>query len=208
VGATKTLKCRATIIASSNRLLKKAAEQGSFRKDLYYRLNIFPICLKPLRSEDRREEITTLAKYFIQQSDICPHKKGKIKGMTKMAEEALTQYDWHGNIRELKNVIERAVMLENTEKIGLSSLSLNNDQPIQSTGKKTPVDKLKDFSLEKAEHELIARALQETGWQKTRAAALLGITRATLYTKVKQYNIKKEKTSTVNIPDAKKTVLA
>lgn len=192
VGGTQNLKCNATIIASSNRRLEKAIEKGDFRKDLYYRLNIFPVNLKNLSNPDRKEEIKLLAEYFIQNSDICPNKKRKIKGMTRMAEEALTEYDWPGNVRELKNVIERAIMLENTEKIGLSSLIIHKDEHHEEPKKNTQHHPAKDFSLEKAERELIARALQETGWQKTRAAALLGITRATLYTKVKQYNLKKQ----------------
>lgn len=120
--------------------------------------------------------------------------------MTRMAEEALTEYNWPGNVRELKNVIERAIMLENTEKIGLTSLIIQGNAHHEENTNSPQHQTAKDFSLEKAERELIARALQETGWQKTRAAALLGITRATLYTKVKQYNIKEEKSKS---PEAK-----
>ncbi len=113
--------------------------------------------------------------------------------MTNLAIEALERHTWYGNVRELRNVIERAILLESTTKIGLSSIVLDNpesnelsDSPMASNA-----NNIKDFSLEKAERELISRALQETGWQKTRAATLLGITRATLYAKVKQYNIEK-----------------
>ena len=108
-----------------------------------------------------------------------------------MAIEALEQHDWPGNVRELRNVIERAILLETTEKIGLSGIVF---EPTEWSGltENKKQDVIKDFSLAKAECELISRALQKTGWQKTRAAALLGITRATLYAKVKQYNIEKE----------------
>ena len=95
-------------------------------------------------------------------------------------------------MRELRNVIERAILLETTDKIGLRSIVIETAQAEATPG--TPAgSRTRDFSLEKAERELIARALHETGWQKTQAASLLGITRATLYAKVKQYNIQRQR---------------
>jgi transcriptional regulator with PAS, ATPase and Fis domain len=188
VGGLKDISCKATIIASSNRNLFKEVEKGKFRRDLYYRLTICPITLAPLRSSNRKNDIPLLAEYFIKNSTICPDKAGKIKGLTKLASESLQKHHWPGNVRELRNVIERAILLETTDKIGLSNLIL---QP-ESIDQDTPEDvtrPINDFSLERAEKELIAKALNESGWQKTRAAGLLGITRATLYAKVKQYNI-------------------
>jgi len=105
--------------------------------------------------------------------------------------EALEKHDWPGNVRELCNVIERAILLETTDKIGLNAIYIEPTEWSEVSNSTTP-GLIKDFSLAKAECELIARALQKTGWQKTRAAALLGITRATLYAKVKQYNIEKD----------------
>jgi DNA-binding NtrC family response regulator len=160
-----------------------------FRRDLYYRLNICPVIIAPLKSPDRKKDIPLLAEYFLKTSTICPEKSDKITSITKLALEALTKHDWPGNIRELHNVIERAILLETTEKIGLSSIIIDSDECGEPFN--PAANYAKDFSLAKAERELIARALQETGWQKTRAAALLGITRATLYAKVKQYNIEK-----------------
>ena len=94
-------------------------------------------------------------------------------------------------MRELKNVIDRAIVLETTDKIGLSSIIIDPEE-VESRHDYPITADIKDFSLSRAERELIARALKETGWQKTQAASLLGITRATLYAKVKQYNIEKE----------------
>jgi len=190
VGGTKEIPCTATIIASSNRNLHEEAEAGRFRKDLYYRLATCPIAIAPLRSPARRDDIQLLADYFLKTSSVCPHKKGSINSLTKFAHEALQKHLWPGNVRELKNVIERAILLETTDKVGLSSIIINPFEHNLSADSPSSAQN-KDFSLSKAERELIARALQETGWQKTQAATLLGITRATLYAKVKQYNIGK-----------------
>jgi DNA-binding NtrC family response regulator len=192
VGGVRDLDCRATIIASSNRDLKKEIREKRFRQDLYYRLNICPIQLTPLRSPQRRQDIQLLATYFLQTSSICAHRERRVSSITQLALEALCRHDWPGNVRELRNVIERAILLETTDKIGLSSIiidPLDSDEPLYPGRTRSG----EDFSLEKAERELIARALHETGWQKTQAAALLGITRATLYAKVKQYDIRQER---------------
>ncbi len=189
VGGLKDIECKATIIASSNRDLKKEVREKRFRQDLYYRLNICPITMAALCSPERRQDIQLLAQYFLQTSTICTHRSTPVVSITKLALEALCRHDWPGNVRELRNVIERAILLESTDKIGLSSIIID---PIDEESPCRALDgQMRDFSLEKAERELIARALHETGWQKTQAAALLGITRATLYAKVKQYNLRK-----------------
>jgi transcriptional regulator with PAS, ATPase and Fis domain len=238
VGGTSDLVCKATIIASSNRDLRQEVQANRFRRDLYYRLNICPITIAPLRTAERRMDIRPLAEYFLRTSTVCPDKAGKITSITEMAIEAIEKHIWPGNVRELRNVIDRAIMLETTDKIGLSSIFIESDdlaplsamwisqdcqsvlskvEGIESPASASPhiggrdlaicgqgvwraspmvenqsgASKTGDFSLDKAERELIARALQESGWQKTRAAALLGITRATLYAKVKQHNIQR-----------------
>ncbi|OQY07140.1 MAG: hypothetical protein B6I25_02520 [Planctomycetales bacterium 4572_13] len=197
VGGTEEIVCNATIIATSNRNLLEEAKKGRFRQDLYYRLCICPIQLSPLNSRDRRDDILLLAKYFIQNSVICPEKKGKVKGLTKLATETLLRHDWAGNVRELRNVIERAILLEQSDRIGTTNIILHTDcfDQDDASCSFTPAAE-KDFSLERAEKELIAKALDESGWQKTRAAALLGITRTTLYAKVKQYNIQQAEKNT------------
>jgi len=189
VGGIKDIECEATIIVSSNRNLQQETQANRFRRDLYYRINVSPITIALLRSPERREYIQLLAEYFLKTSTIFPEKHNKITSLTKFAMEALEKHDWPGNVRELRNVIERAILLETTDKIGLNSIILDPSDgqlPDSST-----TSRLDSFSLAKAERELISRALEETGWQKTKAATLLGITRATLYAKVKQYNIEK-----------------
>jgi DNA-binding NtrC family response regulator len=191
VGGVKDVESNATIIASSNRNLKKEAQANRFRQDLYYRLCVAPITLTPLRSPRRRQDIGLLAEYFLKTSSICPDKCDKITSLTKLAVEMLEQYDWPGNVRELRNVIDRGIIFETTNKIGVNSIVIDPSN-FDESSEASAAGAIRNYSLSKAERELIARALRETGWQKTRAAALLGITRATLYAKVKQYNIEKQ----------------
>jgi len=197
VGGTKEIRCNATIIASSNRSLRDEIQAKRFRADLFYRLDICPVSLAPLSSPNRSEDIELLAEYFIKTSTICPEKSNKITSITKLALEALTEHDWPGNVRELRNVIERAILLETTDKIGLSSIIIDSENADHFTDH-VRADNIKGLSLIKAERELIARALRETRGQKTRAAELLGISRATLYAKVKQHSI----TSSSSVPDS------
>jgi len=186
VGGTKDIRCDATIIASSNRNLFHSACQGEFRKDLYYRLAVFPITVPPLRSEERRDDIPLLAGYFLSKSKNIHGKRAK--GFSPAAQEELLRHDWPGNVRELKNVVERALILEKSDHISVSSLTIERD-PGRPPEHAAASLSGKNFSLEAAERELIIRALRETGGQKTRAAALLGISRATLHAKVNRYEI-------------------
>jgi DNA-binding NtrC family response regulator len=203
VGGIHDLTTNATIIATSNRNLTQEVRQGKFRQDLYYRLAICPIALAPLRAQTRKDDILLLAEYFIELSQICPEKKGKIKGLTKLAEEMLLRHPWPGNVRELRNVIERAILLESGEQIGTDNLFFELEMEEFDTQPQTQNSELssriRDFSLEKAEKELVRRALDEAGGQKTRAAALLGITRATLYAKVKQYQLEPTEETTLSV---------
>jgi two-component system response regulator HydG len=201
VGGIRDLTCRATIIASSNRNLRKEVQEKRFRQDLYYRLNICPIVMAPLRCPERRQDVALLAEYFLRTSNICGEKQTKVGSITKLALEALHRHAWPGNVRELRNVIERAILLERTDTISLRSIVIETGEAEETAGGSFN-SLARDFSLEKAERELIARALHETGWQKTQAASLLGITRATLYAKVKQYNIQKDKAQQGNMDHA------
>jgi len=146
VGGVKDITCNATIIASSNRNLEEETRANRFRRDLYYRLSICPITIAPLRWPERRDDIKLLAEYFLKTSTICPQKSNKIKSLTKLAVEALVKHDWPGNVRELRNVIERAILLETTDKIGLSSIVIGPPecgwQPQGST-----TGYIRDFSL-------------------------------------------------------------
>jgi DNA-binding NtrC family response regulator len=187
VGGTEDIACNATIIASSNRDLLAESTDGKFRRDLYYRLAVFPIVLPALASEDRRSDIPLLAEYFLETSSVSD--RAAALRLSEPARAKLEAHNWPGNVRELKNVIDRAVIIESADEVAAESIILDcpaNAEPTPITKPFQP----KDFSLETAEREFIMRALKETNWQRTRAAALLGITRATLHAKLKRYEIR------------------
>jgi len=194
VGGTKTIPCRASILASSNRDLAAEVRAGRFRRDLYYRLAVFPIELPPLRDPRRRDDVPLLAEYFIKMCAL-PRKR-PVRGLTEKARARLLAHDWPGNVRELRNVVERALIMETGHQIQPESLIIDGQNPstdAESNGdhgqSALPVPE-NDFSLQTAERLFITRALRETGWQRTRAAALLGISRATLHAKLKRYKIR------------------
>jgi DNA-binding NtrC family response regulator len=194
VGGTKEIPCRATLIASSNRALLEETERGRFRRDLYYRLAVFPIRIPALHEPSRREDIPLLAEYFLRTCVQQAPDEGDLpvpresRGLSDEAREALVSHSWPGNVRELRNVIERAAILAPVGVVGIQSLLFDHADPLAAA---TPAvsNAAKPFSLETAEREFILRAMKETGWQRTRAAMLLGITRATLLSKLKRYNI-------------------
>jgi two-component system response regulator HydG len=189
VGGSSEIPCDATVIASSNRDLFREALAGRFRRDLYYRLAVFPISIPTLNSPGRQEDISTLAGYFAES-----FRPGR--GPIEFSAEAmnmLKRHDWPGNVRELKNVIERAMILERGERITPQSIFIDHQcaaEPCLVPAQPAAGHKESDFSLETAEREFICRALKEVGWQRSKAAALLGITRATLLAKIKRYDIK------------------
>ncbi len=187
VGGTKNIPCRALIIVSSNRDLATEAKEGRFRSDVYYRLAVFPIRLPPLRAPERRDDIPLLADYFIENCSLpC---RGKVRGLSPESGRRLLAHNWPGNVRELRNTIERAMILEQSDRITPESLMMHDEPGLPGAYTNIPLPE-NDFSLKTAERLFITRALQETDWQRTRAAALLGITRATLHAKLKRYRIK------------------
>jgi two-component system, NtrC family, response regulator AtoC len=124
VGGTKPVKVNVRLIATSNRNIQQAIQDKGFREDLYYRLNVIPLYLPPLR--ERREDILPLARYFLQRLSLENHKE--LKELTKEAEEKLCHYSWPGNARELANVIERAVVMDDATQITPAQLFLDRDK--------------------------------------------------------------------------------
>jgi DNA-binding NtrC family response regulator len=201
VGATRDIDCNATILASSNKDLLEEAEAGRFRQDLYYRLAVLPIVVPPIRCDQRRDDIGLLAEYFLDVSGV-PKPNG-VPTLSPDARDILMMHNWPGNVRELRNVMERSLILECGDEISASSIIFDQQiEDARSISERAPEQSRQDFSLEAAEREFIQRALEETGWQRTRAAALLGITRATLYAKLKRYAITEPDESDTSNPDA------
>lgn len=176
VGGNEPVTVDVRIISATNKDLKKAVEQGQFREDLYYRLNVVTIDLPPLR--ERKEDIPLLAEHFLKRFSLENQKE--ITGFSPEAKEFLLKYNWPGNVRELENAIERAVILAKDSLITLADLAYQN-LPL------TPVSNNK--SLKELEKSHIWTVLKETKGNFSQAAKILGITRMTLYNKVKEYNL-------------------
>jgi len=184
VGGTKTLRVDTRIIAATNRDLSKLVKSGGFREDLYYRLNVIQIHLPPLR--ERKEDIPLLVEHFINKFRSLYPTGGEI---TDEALELLCRYDWPGNIRELQNVIERALILSQGDPITPAHLPKELLQSGSGRAKLKIEIPDEGISLEEVEKELIREALKKAGGNQTKAAALLGITRATLLYRMQKYNL-------------------
>lgn len=195
VGDTKTVKVDVRIIAATNQNLQDLIAQGKFRKDLYYRLNIISIEVPPLR--DRKGDIMLLVEDFIRKH--TRHIKKKIDGLSKDAQEILLNYDWPGNIRELENVIERAIILTKGPMITpcdfpecLSQhrhIPQKEDASSGGNGNGNGL-KLKD-ALKSPEKDLILKALNSADWNRNEAAKILDINRTTLYKKMLKFGLLK-----------------
>jgi DNA-binding NtrC family response regulator len=183
LGGTKTLKVDVRIIAATNKNLHELVENNLFRQDLYYRLNVVPIMLPPLR--ERKEDIIQLSDYFLEKSSRISGKAKK--KITKKAMEMLIGYNWPGNIRELENVIERCVVITRGESIDCIDLPADFQQN-KNEGHIASVDKL-DSVLDSAEKDIIIKSLRECNGNRTKASEVLGISRRSLHRKIIKYNI-------------------
>ena len=182
VGGSQLIKVDARIIAATNRDLKKLVESGTFREDLYYRLNVIPVTLPPLR--ERKEDIPLLAEHFLAQFGTEMRKP--LEAVSAEALEILMAHDWPGNVRELRNVLERGAVLARGPII--TPLELELVQPASAAsplGSAEPADSLKDV-----ERKHIISTLRQHRWNITRSAKALGIDRVTLYSKIKRYQIR------------------
>jgi two-component system response regulator PilR (NtrC family) len=183
VGATSPVQVDVRILAATNRDLKKEVEAGRFREDLYYRLNVIGIHVPTLR--ERREDIPLLVEYLIQRHNA--EMKKSYKGADNAAMKILMSLPWKGNVRELDNVLERAMILGNGEWITPVDLPLAEEVP-QGTLHPTPGYRLKD-ALRAYEKSYIENILKETSCDRTRVAKLLGLSRSSLYRKMEHLGI-------------------
>lgn len=186
VGGNKPVKVDVRVIAATNRDLERDVTEGLFRRDLYFRLRVLEIVVPGLRK--RQEDISLLADYFLQKFNA--ETGHKIKGYTPEATEQLLKYLWPGNVRELKNVVERAVVLCRGREIGIEDLLLtklatagDTEMPGLGTNRYQPIP------LTDVEREHIFNTLNHTGWNKSKAAGILGIERSTLDRKIRRYQL-------------------
>ncbi|MBD3349431.1 MAG: response regulator [Candidatus Eisenbacteria bacterium] len=188
VGGTKPVKVDVRVIAATNADLDKLIAEGSFRKDLYYRLNVIPITIPPLR--ERRSDVPLLVEHFL----------GRLTGgeinVGDDAMEILRSYEWPGNVRELENIIERAVILADGNEITAADLNVSifpeqMRKKAVSKGAPTGEDDLgiSGLTLEELERRYLLQTLEETGWKKKAAAEILGINPSTLYRKLQRYGM-------------------
>ncbi len=193
IGGTKPIKVDIRVIAATNKDLEKEVKEGRFREDLYYRLNVIPIKLPPLR--ERLEDIPLLVEHFLAR--FSNRKKEPIQGISKEALECLMKHDWPGNVRELENVIERMVILSNGPQLTLEDVP---EYILEKTGTVKNTAYVQEFDIPdegvhlptlvaEFEKNLILKALEKTGWVKNRAAKLLRINRTTLIEKMKKQKI-------------------
>ncbi len=188
VGGVQTVKVDVRIIAATNRDIERAVSEGRFREDLYYRLNVFPITIPPLR--ERKEDIPLLVDYFIKK--YSAEMKIPEKEMTEAAIKMLLQAEWKGNVRELENTIERALILCEGNRIGPEHIvisPLKPDREIETIPLDGSLEEVARSAIRIAETKRIRKALLETKGNKSRAAEILNVSYKTLLTKIKEYGI-------------------
>jgi DNA-binding NtrC family response regulator len=185
LGTNQGEKVDARLVSACNRDPESLVQEGRFRQDLYYRLNVIRIDLPPLR--ERREDIPILIEHFMRKFSEQIHRK--LEGIEPEALDALTNYHWPGNIRELEHAIERAVLLGKEARIGLQdfppSLVARNDHVLPLADAIA-----KSYTLKDLEKEYIMRVMETVGGNKTEAAKTLGVDRTTLYRKLEEYKVK------------------
>ena len=191
VGGSKPVKVDVRVVAATNADLEREVERGNFRADLFYRLNVIPVTLPPLR--ERREDIPLLVAHFLQQ--YCEVSERPLLDLSDEAMHLLTQYAWPGNVRELENVIERGVILEEGDRLTAASLPerLRAQPAPPAEGGSTPSSgRNLTGTLEDVEREYMMKVLEVTGWQKKKASTILGINSSTLYRKIQRYGLEPE----------------
>ncbi|MEO0284279.1 MAG: sigma-54 dependent transcriptional regulator, partial [candidate division WOR-3 bacterium] len=184
LGGLKPIKVNTRIIAATNRNLKELVEKGLFREDLYYRLSVFPIHLPPLR--ERKEDILLISENFLKKME---RKYGKKLKLNEESKKILITYDFPGNIRELENILERAAILTEDGIIKKEHLMI---EKIEDKEKEIKIQNLKDIiekEIEKKEKEIIENTLKITKGNISKTAEILGISRKSLYEKLKKYKI-------------------
>jgi DNA-binding NtrC family response regulator len=188
VGGIKAVNVDVRVLAATNRDLQEEAKEGRFREDLFFRLNVVPIDIPPLR--DRREDIEPLLNYFLKASS--EKMNVPMKKVQPRALDAIVKYNWPGNVRELENMMERLMILSAGEEIGLDDLPSEIVSP-SLDGKALDLKSATADSRTRTEKQLIVDALERTGGNRTKAARILGISRRTLQHRLNDYGLQDKK---------------
>ena len=186
LGGTRLIKVDVRLIAATNRDLRAALEEGTFRQDLYYRLNVVPIDIAPLR--ERKEDIPELVQLFIKRFSVDSGKP--ISGITPSAMQALVDYYWPGNVRELQNIIERACALAKGKELEIADIHLDALRTKSSASNDNFLPP--GMTLEQWEDEMIREALRRANNNKSQAARLLGLSRNALRYRLSKIGIADE----------------
>ncbi|MEQ8847557.1 sigma 54-interacting transcriptional regulator [Botrimarina sp.] len=192
VGGNKAIKVDVRVIAATNRDLEQQVAEGQFRRDLYFRLHVLEIVVPPLRK--RPEDIPVLAGFFLERFNAETGRR--LTGYTPRATEAMLSYRWPGNVREMKNVVERAVVLARGEVIDVDDLVLSTLKTSGDTEAELPAGRGGSYEpvpLAEIERRHILATLKSTGWNKSRSAGILGIERSTLDRKIRRYELSAHK---------------
>ncbi len=185
VGGAADIKVDVRVIAATNRSLQEEVRQGRFREDLFYRLNVMPVLLPPLR--ERRDDVPLLINFYIDQFNLEFRKK--IRGVTPKALAALEGYHWPGNVRELRNAVERAMLLADGVDLTEAHFPmLTTADPQLSSAMGLPAG---GINLEALERTLVVQALERSGWNQTKAAALLGLNRDQIRYRIEKFDLQK-----------------
>jgi two-component system, NtrC family, response regulator AtoC len=184
VGGAVDIHVDVRVIAATNRNLQEEVRSGRFREDLYYRLNVLPIVLPPLR--DRVDDIPALVEFYVDSYN--REFKKRIHGVGTEAMTRLRAYGWPGNVRELKNAVERAMLLAEHETLGVNDFTLGAGAVRLSDRVELPAG---GIDLDQLERSLVVQALERTGWNQTRAAALLGLNRDQIRYRIEKFHLEK-----------------
>jgi two-component system response regulator AtoC len=185
VGGAVDITVDVRVIAATNRNLHEEVRQGKFREDLFYRLNVLPIALPPLRA--RADDIPRLVAFYVDVYNT--EFKKKIRGVTSEAMEQIKRHPWPGNIRELRNAIERAMLLSDGPMLDTADFSAGGAVPLRlGEGVELPAG---GIDLEQLERSLVVQALERTGWNQTKAASLLGLNRDQIRYRVEKFQLER-----------------
>jgi two-component system response regulator AtoC len=185
VGGSTDIQVDVRVISATNRNLQDEVRQGKFREDLFYRLNVLPIALPPLR--DRADDIARLVTFYIDAYN--SEFKKRVRGVTPEAMQQLQRYPWPGNVRELRNTVERAMLLTEGDTLTATDVSGTAAGPVRLSDRvELPAS---GIDLEQLERSLLVQALERTGWNQTRAATLLGLNRDQIRYRIEKFQLEK-----------------